>query len=305
MKVKIIKKFIKVGSLFWIINSYNFVLASTPQVVVTIKPIYALTAGIMEGIGKPYLLLQGTESPHNYNLRPSQAKKLYSADLLVWVGPSMEGFLEKIVGSLPDKELRLLEINNLTLLKVRHNEIWNVNSDEHLHNNINPHIWLDPQNAKIIVEAIAYRLNKLDPNNATNYLNNASKLIIKLDNFDQILNQQLKSIKNIPYLVFHDAFQYFENRYELSAIGAVYVAPDSRLSAKRLSNLRKRIKLVRCLFTEPQFEPISAITENSSVKQGILDPLGVDLPLISDSYFTLLQNLANSLNKCLSIPLSK
>ncbi len=277
-------------------------LASTPHVVVTIKPIYALTAGIMEGISKPYLLLQGTESPHNYNLRPSQAKKLYSADLLVWVGPSMEGFLEKIVSSLPDKELRLLEINTLTLLKVRHNEIWHVNSDEHSHNNIDPHIWLDPQNAKIIVETIAHRLSKLDPNNAINYLNNASKLIIKLEHFDQILNQQLNPIKNIPYLVFHDAFQYFENHYELSVIGAVYVSPNSRLSAKRLYNLRKRIKSVRCLFTEPQFEPISAIVENTSVKQGVLDPLGVDLPLTSDSYFILLQNLANSLNKCLSTP---
>ncbi len=302
MKVQTIKKFIKFGLLFWIINPYNFVVASTPHVVVTIKPIYALTAGIMEGIAKPYLLLQGTESPHNYTLRPSQAKKLYSADLLVWVGASVEGFLEKIVNSLPDKELQLLEIKTLTLLKVRHNEIWNINSAEHTHNNIDPHIWLDPQNAKIIVKTIAYKLSQLDPNNATNYLDNSSKLIEKLEHFDKILKQQLEPIKNIPYLVFHDAFQYFEKRYELNVMGAVYVSIDSKLSVKRLYNLRKRIKSVKCLFTEPQFEPIPAIVENTSVKQGVLDPLGVDLPLTSDSYFTLLQNLADSLNKCLSMP---
>ena len=297
MKVQTIKKFIKFGLFFWIINSYNFVLASTPQVVVTIKPVYALTAGIMEGIAKPYLLLQGTESPHNYNLRPSQAKKLYSTDLLVWVGPSVEVFLEKIVTSLSGKELRLLEINTLTLLKMRNSDVWDVDSDGHSH--IDPHIWLDPQNAKIIVKNIAYKLSHLDVDNAASYLNNADKLIAKLEQFDQALQQQLEPIKNIPYLVFHDAFQYFENRYKLGAVGAIYVSPDSRLSAKRLYNLRKRIKSVRCLFTEPQFEPIPAIIENTSVKQGVLDPLGANLPLTSNGYFTLLQNLANSLSKCL------
>ncbi len=297
MSNQAIKKFLKL--LFWILNLSNIVLASPPQVVVTIKPIYALTVGVMEGVSKPYLLLQGTESPHNYNLRPSQVRKLYSSDLVIWIGPSVEGFLEKTIASLHDKDLLLLEIQDLTLLKIRQNDAWDIDHDHDSASHIDPHIWLDPQNAKIIVQTIAHKLSLIDSSNAVHYLNNSTKLIKKLEQFDQKLKLQLNSIKDIPYLVFHDAFQYFEKHYGLAVAGSIYKSTDRRLSAKRLAKLRQRLKSISCLFSEPQFEPIPAIVEDISVRQGVLDPLGAALPLTSDSYFTLLQNLADSLSECL------
>ncbi len=262
------------------------------QVVVTIKPIHALVSGVMDGVGTPLLLLKGGESPHHYTLRPSQVRQLHAASLIVWVGPTVETFLEKTLLTLNQPLLRLIDLPDLSLLK---------SGETHHHDHeIDPHIWLDPINAIKIVQAIAQDLSQTDVNNAARYKANATRLIKRLEQLDQSLKEQLAPIKNIPYIVFHDAYQYFEHRYGLNAVGVISLTPETRPSVKHVYELRERLKRqnVRCVFTEPQFDSslVDSLIENTTARRGILDPLG------ADNYFTLLNNLAKSLNQCLLIP---
>jgi zinc transport system substrate-binding protein len=280
--------------------------------MVTIKPIHALVSGIMEGVGIPDLLLSGGESPHSYSLRPSQIRKLRQANLVIWVSPTVETFLEKLITTLDEKNqiLRLIDLPRLKLLKIRKGKDWESNHYHHHHhelpNNkfaIDPHIWLNPENAKIIVQAIAQTLSKIDPNNTTHYKTNAANLITRLEQLDNNLKQQLDSVKTQQFLVFHDAYQYFEQKYELKVAGAINLSPETRPSVRRLYQLRRRLKKqqIRCVFSEPQFQSalIATVIEGSSVQRGILDPLGADLVVGVEAYFSLLNNMAKSLKQCL------
>lgn len=288
---------------------------NVPQVVVTIKPIHALVSDIMEGVAKPTLLLNKSQSPHTYHSRPSDIKQLQTADLLVWVGPNVESFLPRILSSLPKKTL-VLELNGLpqlTLLSARRGGIWEAHHHQDAHNKhdhakhenaFDQHIWLSPSNAKVIVQAITNTLAQINPDNAHYYRGNADHVLKQLEQLDEHLRQELASIKGEPFLVFHDAYQYFERDYGLNAIGSISVSPENRPSVKRISELRERIRSqkIRCVFSEPQFESalVSTIIENTSAKSGVLDPLGTSLPAEKHPYFTLLHHLAKALKECLS-----
>jgi len=298
-----------------IIILWNIAVSASvpPQVLVTIKPIHALVSGVMREVGTPTLLLQGGESPHTYSLKPSQVKRLHQANLVVWVGPGIEKFLEKPLSMLNSNitVLRLFEVEGLKLLKVRDGAAWEDHSPHHVSHSeesgqpeeFDQHFWLDPQNAQIIVKAVVAALSKIDPLSATRYQDNSIHLLEQLKQLDNELQTQLIPVKNKNFLVFHDAYQYFENRYELSAIGVVNLHPEQNSSAKHLHELRESIKTqkVQCVFSEPQFEPtlVATVIENTAVRQGILDPLGIDLPVGSEVYFMLLRRLAKSLRDCL------
>lgn len=283
------------------------VAAEVPQVVVTLKPIHALVSGVMQGVGEPNLLLSGGESPHTYSLKPSQMKQLQQAQLIVWVGSAIESFLVKPLQTVPKevRQLSLLEIQGLHLHKARHGGVWEhehhaeaVTDKEHL----DQHIWLDPRNAQFIVQAVSEQLQQLDPAHSSRYAENANRLNARLDALDKSLMQQLKPFRTVALIVFHDAYQYFEERYGLNVVGAISISPENRPSAKRLHQLRERIQSaqVRCVFSEPQFEPslITPLIENTQVKRGVLDPNGIDLAVGSEAYFNLLTNLAKAVRTC-------
>jgi zinc transport system substrate-binding protein len=285
------------------------VAAEMPQVVVTLKPIHALVSGVMQGVGEPSLLLSGGESPHTYSLKPSQMKQLQQAQLIVWVGSAIESFLVKPLQTAPKevRQLSLLDVQGLHLHKARQGGIW---EDEHQHHaeaatdkaHLDQHIWLDPRNAQLIVQAVSEQLQQLDPTHSKLYVENASRLNARLDAFDKSLMQQLKPFRTVALMVFHDAYQYFEERYGLNVVGAISISPENRPSAKRLHQLRERIQTaqVRCVFSEPQFEPslITPLIENTQVKRGVLDPNGMDLAVGSEAYFNLLMNLAKAVRTC-------
>ncbi len=253
--------------------------AKEPSVIVTIAPIHSLVTEIMQGVAKPYLLLQAGESPHNYSLRPSKVRRLHAANLIIWVAPTIETFLQKSLRIIDIEEIRLIDLPNLKLL------------------NTDPHIWLDPNNAQVMVQAIAATLAKIDSVHAQTYVNNANNLVVKIKALDEQLKLKLAPIQDLPYLVFHDAYKYFEHHYKLAAVGSIKLSPEVRLSVRRVYQLRRQIKRenIRCIFSEPQFQSplVRVLTEDTSVKHGILDPLG------NGSYFELLNNLANSLTECL------
>lgn len=304
--------------------------SNPPQVVVSIKPIHALVYGVMSGVAEPYLLLQGGESPHSYSMKPSQIKQLHEANLVIWVGPELETFLIKTIAGLPatTKVLNILETgknpfskDKLRLLQVREGHDWESHhhgkeqetQDEHAqHENdnennkqaIDAHIWLDPMNAIAIVNLTATQLIELDPTHAVQYKNNAHSLIQQLTQLHQALTTQLAPVKQQPFIVFHDAYQYLEQRYGLQAVGAVSLSPERSPSAKQLHHLHELIeeKQVRCIFVEPQFPPtlVNSLVEETHIKQGILDPLGSESAIGTKGYFDLLNNLALSLTTCLA-----
>lgn len=278
-----------------------------PHVVVTLKPIHALVSGVMTDVGKPDLLLSGSESPHTYNMKPSQVQQIQQADLLVWIGNGVETFLQKSLSVLEDKkQLRLDKIEGLRLLKVRKGDSWQTHQHSAHHHarveEIDPHIWLDPDNAQVIVDAVAQTLSQLDEPHATVYKHNATQLIERIKAFDQQLIQQLKPYQAKPFLVFHDAYHYFEQHYGLTAVGTVTLSPGHTPSVKRIQELRTQIKTqgIICVFSEPQFTPrlIATLLEDTLARHGELDPLGATLEAGTDAYFKLLQNLADAFAEC-------
>lgn len=298
--------------------------AEAPKVVVSIKPIHSLVAAVMHGVGDPVLLVRGGASPHSYTMKPSDAKALSSADLVVWVGPELEGFLEKPLSANAPKATRLtlMEQKGMTLLQAREGGAWEPHDHGHEgghdghghkdhdhkdhdddHDELNSHIWLDPANARAIVTATADALAARDPADAEAYRSNADRTLQAIDALDAELKATLAPLKDKPFVVFHDAYQYFEARYDLSAVGSITVSPDRRPSAKRLSAIRAKITGLNaaCVFAEPQFEPtlVRTVVEGTKARTGVLDPEGADLPEGEALYPTLMRNLAASLRGCL------
>ncbi|MBF5094511.1 zinc ABC transporter substrate-binding protein ZnuA [Azospirillum sp. INR13] len=297
--------------------------AEVPKVVVSIKPIHSLVASVMHGVGEPALLVRGGASPHSYTMKPSDAKALSAADLVVWVGPELESFLEKPLKANAPKAtlLTLMDLKGLTLLETREGGAWEAHDHgrkgghdhkghdhkghDHAeeHEELNSHIWLDPANARAIVKAAAEALAAKDPADAEAYRTNADRTLQQLDALDAELKAALAPVKDKPFVVFHDAYQYFEARYDLSAVGSITVSPDRRPSAKRLSAIRAKIGGLgaACVFAEPQFEPalVQTVVEGTKARTGVLDPEGTELPEGEALYPTLLRNLAASLRGCL------
>lgn len=302
----------------------SLMAAESPQVVVSIKPIHSLVSAIMEGVATPTLLVK-TGSPHAYTLRPSEARALGSADLVIWIGHEMESFLEKplqtVAGS--SQKLELADKLKSSLLITRDGSEWDEHEEHHddadhdeheehhddadhdehesghHHGAMDLHIWLDPKIAQQIVVESTKKLIEIDPIHTAQYQANSAKLNEKLIQLDQALKQKLEPVKNTPYLAFHSAYQYFETAYSLNAVGSVTIDPDRKPGAKGISEIRERVKKsgARCVFSEPQFESslVQTIIEGTGAKTGVLDPLGSDIPEGSAAYFILLNNLADNL----------
>lgn len=283
--------------------------AEAPRVVVSVKPIHSLVAGVMAGVGTPRLLVRGTASPHNFSLRPSDARALSRADAVFWVGPSLETFLEGALATLaPDaRVIALGDAPGLHVLAARRGGVWGEDDEETDgpgQRNRDPHVWLDARNARLIVEHAAANLSALDPDNAPTYRANRERLERRIDDLDREIAARLDGVRQAPFLVFHDAYQYFEARYGLNAQGALSGLPSRSPGARRLSELRRRLVETQatCLFGEPQFEAGLARTliRGTSAELAVLDPLGAGVPPGPEAYFTIMREIADNLVGCLS-----
>ncbi len=300
--------------------------AEGPRVVATIKPIHALASSVMDGLGKPELLIRGLASPHGLKLKPSQARLLARAEVVIWIGPGLESDYERALKNLASKAVLvpLQAAEGLRIHKLREGGLWEAH-DHHDHGHhdhgekehdgkkhgnderradADAHIWLDPYNAIAMTRAIAGALAKVDETNAAVYRANAAKTITRLKALDAEIAQMLRPIRNKRYIVFHDAYQYFERRYRLAPVGSLTVDPHRAASPSRLYDLRKRIlaRGAACVFREPQFEPkiVNILVRGTPAKVGILDPLGADLPPGKGVYAMLLRRLAAGLRSCLA-----
>lgn len=314
-----------------------------PDVVASIAPLHGLAAMITDPTKPPRLLIPPGSSPHSYNLRPSDRLTVRRADLVVWLGRDFEQMLNNSVAAANGTEiLSIMELGDLTLLAAREGSAWPGTStgerseptgsgaqsqpahgthhshhppatheardegqDSHRHGarGIDPHVWLDPSNAKVILRALSAHLSRIDPARSAAYASRRDAALARIDRLDARLAERLEPVAGVPYLVFHDAYHYFERRYGLTPVGSVLLAPNRRPSAARLAALRTRIKETgaKCLFHEPQFSPsiAGALTRGLDVKTGSLDPLGVDIDPGVDAYVALLEGLADDLLACL------
>ena len=183
-------------------------------------------------------------------------------------------------------------------------------SEEHAHEHgrFDMHVWLDPHNAEAMVGAIVAALSEADPDNAAAYESNGSGLRARLQELDESVRNELQPVRDRPFVVFHDAYHYFEDRYRLNAVGSISVDPGRRPGAQRLGEIQHRLEELdaACVFAEPQFEPalVDTVIEGTSARKGVLDPLGADLDAGPDQYFRLIDRLADSLRDCLGAPKS-
>lgn len=289
--------------------------AATPKVVVTIKPLHSLVAGVMAGVAEPTLLIRGGASPHAYALRPSDARALAEADLVFWVGEALERFMAKPLASLGPaaRAVALWDAPGLALLRARGAGAWDQDRhegegdppapDEADHD---PHFWLDPTNARTVVAAAVSALSEIDSAHADLYRANGATLVVRLAELDRTLRAELAPVRDRPYVAFHDAFQYFERRYRLNGVGSVVVSPGRPAGAKRVRRVQEKIRSsgAACVFIEPQFAPGVARTlvAGTPARLATLDPVGANLAPGPDAYFQLMADLAGALRRCLAPP---
>ena len=298
------------------------------KVVASIKPIHSLASYLMDGVGKPDLIVDGYASPHGFAMKPSHAKMLQNADLIFWVGEDLESFLEKPLKSIAKKaeKIELMEIKGLNKLEFRERNIFEGHDDhghdehkkedehkehghkedkhddhhEHAHGEHDPHIWLDPMNAKVILKEMAEHLIENDQKNASTYKANLKKALKDLDKLTKKVKSELN--KDFKSIVFHDAYQYFEKRFDVNVLGAFTVNTDVLPGAEQLSEIREIIEhdKVSCVFSEPQFNPdiINAVAKDMNIKTGVLDPLGATLTPGKTLYFDLISNMSKSFKSC-------
>ncbi len=307
---------------------------AAPDVVVSIKPIHSLVAAVMEGVGEPALIVEGAASPHTFTMKPSNARAVREADLVFWMGPNMEAFLEKPLEALASDAtvIELDDAEGLTKLPFREGGAFEAHdhgeheeaghgedhdhdhdheehsgeTDEHSHDHgeFDTHLWLDPSNAKAMAVAIEKALSAADPENAKAYGANLEALSQKIDGLDREIAGMVAPVKDKPFVVFHDAYQYFEDHYGVRVVGSITVSPEIMPGAERVREIQDRIKTLgaACVFAEPQFEPklIQVVTEGTDARSGTLDPEGATLAAGPDLYFELMRSIATSLNECLS-----
>jgi zinc transport system substrate-binding protein len=296
---------------------YSLTAHAEVRVVTTLKPLHALVAGVVGERGRPHLIMQGMASPHEYALRPSDAAALQHARVVFWIGPQLETFLAKSLGRIGAgaRIVALGDAAGIRQLGFRQDVDWsagtrtgNKNATHHHRNGghhgaRDPHIWLDPDNAKVIVKTVARAMADVDPAGAGYYDRNAERMVERLDRLKDELARRLKAVRGRRYVVFHDAYQHFESRFGLPASAAISLGDGRLPGARRIAEIRKLIaaRQVVCVFTEPQFTPklVEAIVRGTGVRTGVLDPIGAALPAGPDLYFALLRNNAKALEDCL------
>ena len=306
------------------------------KVVASIKPIHSLASYLMNGVAKPDLIVDGYASPHGFAMKPSHAKMLQNADLIFWVGEDVENFLEKPLGSIAKKaeKIELMQIKGLQVLKFRERNIFDDHDDHghddhdkkedhdshakkedhddhdkkedhddherHAHGEFDPHIWLDPINAKVILNEMVEHLIENDPKNEAKYKSNLDKALKDIDKLTIDVMTELSN--SVSSIVFHDAYQYFEKRFNVNILGAFTVNTDVMPGAEQLAEIREIIEhdKVACVFSEPQFNPdiIKAVAKDMNIKTGVIDPLGATLNPGKDLYFSLIKNMSASFKGC-------
>lgn len=296
-------------------------LAEAPNVAVDIAPVHSLVARVMDGVGTPDLIIQSGASPHEYSLRPSEASLLQNADIVFWIGKDLTPWLEDTIETLaPDAAVTaLLESDGTIELEFRENALFEAHghdddddhddhADEeghegHDHGAYDPHAWLSPNNAANWLNFIAAQLSAADPKNAGTYFANAAAGRAEIEALIVEVNATLDPVRGGQFVVFHDAYQYFEIDFDVPASGAISIGDASDPSPARIAEIQARVanEGIECVLAEPQFNSglVATVMDGTNVNTGVIDPLGSDLELGATLYPQLIANMAAALVNCL------
>ena len=322
--------------ILFVFSSINAFATETTGVISTIQPINSLVSAVIGNTGKTISIIPAEQSPHDFKLKPSDVKVLQNGNIIFYVSNHLESSVTKVFKNLPKniKLINLMEESGINHLAIRDNAAWerhDHHGDDHddhdkhgkkhddhddhdkhgkKHDDHDDHekeddvhIWLSPDNAIKIVQKVNKVLSLYFPENSKIYNDNTTKFIDKIRNLKMELIKELSPIKNKPYIVFHDAYQYFEKTFELNAVGSVALEGDIASSPKQISFIKDKIikSKASCVFQEPQFDSklVKIVVEGTNAKIGTLDPLGVNITGNKDFYLQLLTNMAKSLKECL------
>ncbi|PDH41009.1 MAG: zinc transporter [Candidatus Thioglobus sp. MED-G25] len=306
--------------------------ANIPKVVTDIPITHSLVTRVMAGIGMPDLIVDRGASPHEYSLRPSNAASLEAADLVFWISNGLTPWLDDALNTLARnaKVIELMDAKGATVLSFREGATFETHSHQHKHDedghdedkhgedkhdedghdedehatgNVDPHGWLDPYNGRIWLDVIATALSKIDPTNSDIYFANATQAKADIDTVISELEETLAEFRGTNFIVYHDAYQYFEKRFDVLAAGSISLGDVSDPSPARIAEVRKIVEElgITCVFSEPQFnsELVRTVSDRVSVKTRVIDPLGTQFTLGPDFYLNVLRGIAQSMASCL------
>jgi zinc transport system substrate-binding protein len=290
----------------------GMVSADVPQVTTDIPVTHSLVTRVMAGIGTPDLIVNRGASPHDYSLRPSNAASLEAADLVFWISSELTPWLEGALKTLAAdaKVIELMDAKGSTVLPFREGSTFETHSHRHKHDedehatvNVDPHGWLDPYNGKIWLDVIATELSKIDPENTDIYFDNVSQGKTDIDAAISEIDATLAPFRGTNFIVYHDAYQYFERRFDVLAAGSISMGDVSDPSPARIAEIHQTVEELdmTCVFSEPQFNPelVATVVDGTKARARVIDPLGTRLTLGADFYLNLLRNIAQTMANCL------
>ena len=289
-------------------------IADVPKVAVDIAPVHSLVARVMEGVGNPKLIIPTGASPHEYSLRPSEAKSLQDADMVIWMGEGLAPWMENSIETLSKNAevVTLLEESETKLLKFRegalfeehdHDDHDDHDKDHDDHGEHDPHAWLSIENAQTWLNLVASKLSAADPENAGVYFANAAAARAEIGDLVVVVNSILGPVRGRSFVAFHDAYQYFEISFDFPASGAISMGDATDPSAARIAEIQDRVRKegINCVLSEPQYNPnlVATVLLGTDANTGVIDPLGVGLEPGPKLYGDLIRNMAKSLAGCL------
>ena len=300
------------------------VMADVPNVAADIAPIHSLVSKVMDGVGEPKLVIQSGATPHGYRLRPSEAKALQDANLIFWMGEELTPWLDGAIDTLASNATvtSLLDQEGVLLHDFREGALFEAHDhsahdehddhddhddhkdhDDHGHGAHDPHAWLSPENAKLWLNIIASKLSVADPENAASYFTNAAAGQAEIEDMVAEVSATLKPVQGGKFVVFHDAYQYFENDFDFYASGAISLGDASDPSPARIAEIQRRIQEegIQCVLAEPQYKKglVATVMEGSNATASVIDPLGADIKPGPKLYTQLIKNMAKTLRDCL------
>lgn len=292
----------------------------------SIPPLAGMIAPLLSEEDHLEVILKPGASPHGFQLKPSDLKTLQQSDLVLWVGSPVDSWMQKPLSNLKGNELSIQALVDIEELAIRQGGLWEKKGHQHKHSEhadehegleheirMDGHLWVSVHNAQRLVLAVSKQLQLLKPEQAGAIEQRTQAWLLQLADTDRQIVNQLQPVKEVPFMVLHDAFQYFEHRYDLNGIGSIQLNPSVSPSLKRVAELREKIKQgdVRCVFKEPQFpaKRVLAVTKGLDVQVGSLDPIGLvskDYQQKNDAdylpYDVFLKQLANQFYDCLARP---
>jgi len=291
--------------LTFLLSLNNVGAQSTPNVVVSIKPIHSIVSALMEGVSRPQLLLESSDSAHTFHLKPSQLNLLSNADLVITIGDGFETGLKKTLRNIKvGSHIIVSEIDGLHLFYFRNPDTNEMDkNEEHEHADNDLHLWLDIDNMQKTAQYINEQLIKIDPNNSDTYETNLVKIHSRLNKLKSELQQQIAPFRSERFAIFSDTLQYFEKSFQFQKPVIITPYHGARLSIHRTLEARKKMKdlKIKCLLYGPEntSKKVNVLSEGLPIKALRIDILGAKLNAGSDQYFNLMKGLSSQLVECL------